>query len=69
MDFADLKAIVQPIIDDLDHRNLDELDELPNSTSEMLAKYIWDRLSSPLPLLSAVTIWESDTSRCIYRGT
>lgn len=68
MDFGDLKTLVAPIIDDLDHRNLDELDELPNSTSEMLAKFIWDRLKTALPLLSAVTVWESDTSRCIYRG-
>ncbi|MBS3821073.1 MAG: 6-carboxytetrahydropterin synthase QueD [Planctomycetes bacterium] len=68
MDFGDLKCLVAPIIDELDHRNLDELDDLPNSTSEMLAKYIWDRLLPSLSALSAVTVWESASSRCIYRG-
>jgi len=68
MDFADLKRTVQPIIDRLDHRDLGEVEGLANSTSEMLAKYIWDRVRPELPGLSAVTVWESDTSRCVYRG-
>jgi len=68
MDFGTVKKIVEPIVDSLDHRCLDEIPGLENSTSEMLAKYLWDRLAPTLPGLSAVTIWESDTSRCVYRG-
>ncbi len=68
MDFGEVKRRVEPIIDRLDHHLLDEIDGLANSTSELLAKYFWDRIKPGLPLLSAVTVWESDTSRCIYRG-
>lgn len=68
MDFAAVKKTVEPLIDSLDHRCLDEIPGLGNSTSELLAKYLWDRLAPALPGLSAVTIWESDTSRCVYRG-
>lgn len=68
MDFGDLKKIVTPLIDRLDHQNLDEIAELPISTSEMLAKYFWDEIQPKLSCLSAVTIWESDSSRCVYRG-
>jgi 6-pyruvoyltetrahydropterin/6-carboxytetrahydropterin synthase len=68
MDFADLKRTVQPVIDRLDHRDLGEVEGLTSSTSEMLAKYIWDHVRPDLPALSAVTVWESDTSRCVYRG-
>jgi 6-pyruvoyltetrahydropterin/6-carboxytetrahydropterin synthase len=68
MDFGDIKKAVQPILDDLDHRMLSDLPGLANSTSELIAAYIWDRLEGPLPLLSAVTVWESETSRCMYRG-
>jgi 6-pyruvoyltetrahydropterin/6-carboxytetrahydropterin synthase len=68
MDFGDLKAVVQPVIDSLDHRNLNELQGLENSTAEMLAKHIWDCIQPNLPLLSAVTVWESDSARCLYRG-
>jgi 6-pyruvoyltetrahydropterin/6-carboxytetrahydropterin synthase len=68
MDFADLKAIVAPVIDSLDHANLNEIPGLEISTSEMLAKYIWEKIKPSLPLLSAITVWESDTARCVYRG-
>lgn len=68
MDFGDIKAIVGPILAQLDHTCLDEIPGLENSTSELLCKYLWDRIKPSIPLLSAVTVWESDTSRCIYRG-
>ena len=27
-----------------------------------------ERIAPALPGLSAITIWETDTSRCVYRG-
>jgi 6-pyruvoyltetrahydropterin/6-carboxytetrahydropterin synthase len=69
MDFGELKAVVEPLIAALDHTNLDESTDLPCTTSELLAKYLWDRIAPRIPHLSAVTVWESDSSRCIYRGT
>ena len=68
MDFGDIKKAVQPVLDELDHRMLSDIPALTNSTSELIAKYIWERLRPALPLLSAVGVWESDTSRCVYRG-
>ena len=68
MDFADLKGAVQPTIDALDHRNLNELDGLGNPTSEVIAMWIWDRVASSLPGLTAVTVRETCTSACTYRG-
>ncbi|HUS47655.1 MAG TPA: 6-carboxytetrahydropterin synthase QueD [Phycisphaerae bacterium] len=68
MDFGQIAKAVEPIIAELDHRNLDDVPGLDNSTSEMLAKHIWDRIAPALPGLSAVAVWESDTSRVIYRG-
>ena len=68
MDFGDLKRAVEPVLDELDHRMLSEIPGLENATSEVVAKYIWNRLRPALPLLSAVTVWESHASRCIYRG-
>ena len=68
IDFGDIKKIVDPIVAELDHRNLDEIPGLGNSTSEIIAKYLWDRIQPAIPGLSAVTVWESDASRCVYRG-
>ena len=68
MDFADLKAAVQPTIDALDHRNLNDIAGLENPTSEVVAKWIWDRIVDGLPGLAAVEVHETCTSGCTYRG-
>lgn len=68
MDFADLKAAVQPTIDALDHRLLNDLDGLGNPTSENVARWIWARIADGLPGLTAVTVRETCTSACTYRG-
>ncbi|MFP4104448.1 MAG: 6-carboxytetrahydropterin synthase QueD [Phycisphaerae bacterium] len=68
IDFGEIKKLVKPILDDLDHHCLNEVEGLENSTSENIAGYLWDRLIVDLPTLSAITVWESDTSRVVYRG-
>lgn len=68
MDFAELKAAVQPTIDALDHRVLNDLDGLDNPTSEVVARWIWNRIADDLPGLAAVEVRETCTSGCIYRG-
>ena len=67
MDFHDIQKLVKPIIDELDHHLLNDIAGLENSTSEIICKYFWDRLKAALPALSALTLWESDTSRCVFR--
>lgn len=67
MDFGDLKRAFKPLLEQLDHYYLNEVPGLENPTSEVLARWIWDRLVSELPL-SAVTVRETCTSGCIYRG-
>lgn len=68
MDFAELKAAAGPVIEELDHRYLNEIGGLENPTSEVLARWLWERLKPKLPLLSAVSVRETCTSRCEYRG-
>ncbi|MHC4563442.1 MAG: 6-carboxytetrahydropterin synthase QueD [Planctomycetota bacterium] len=69
VDFGEIKRIVGDILDgELDHRNLNEIPGLENSTSERLGEYLWNRITPQLPGLSAITIWESDSSRCTVRG-
>lgn len=70
IDFGDIKAAWRDLDDALDHRYLNEIPGLENPTSELLAVWIWDRLSVALPnLLSAVTVKETCTSGTTYRGT
>jgi 6-pyruvoyltetrahydropterin/6-carboxytetrahydropterin synthase len=69
MDFGDIKAAVQPVLDCLDHHYLNEVEGLENPTSERLAHWLWGRLLPVLPALTAVTVRETCTSGATYRGT
>lgn len=68
IDFGVIKTAFKPIEEALDHRCLNEIEGLENPTSEMIAKWIWDRLAPELDLLSEVRVHETCTSCCTYRG-
>lgn len=69
IDFGEIKAAWKDLDDALDHRYLNEIPGLENPTSEVLAVWIWDRMKGSLAgMLSAVTVRETCTSACTYRG-
>jgi len=67
-DFADISCAVEPLLARLDHHYLNEVEGLENPTSEVLARWIWDRLGPALPEMSQVVVRETCTSGCVYRG-
>ncbi len=67
MDFAEIDEYAMPIIRQLDHQVLNEIDGLANPTSELLAVYVWNKLAA-LPGLLEIVVSETPSSRCIYRG-
>jgi 6-pyruvoyltetrahydropterin/6-carboxytetrahydropterin synthase len=66
VDYADIAGAWQPLHGQLDHRFLNEVPGLENSTSENLAKWIWDRLKPALPNLSEVLVRETCTAGAKY---
>lgn len=68
IDFADLKAAVEPLVKELDHYVLNDIAGLENPTSELLALWIWKRLEANVPGLFRITIEETCSSRCHYYG-
>ena len=68
MDFAEVGAAMQPILDELDHSYLNEVEGLSNPTSENIAIWIWQRLEPSLPGLASIAVYETPDSGCIYRG-
>jgi 6-pyruvoyltetrahydropterin/6-carboxytetrahydropterin synthase len=68
LDFAEIDRAAKPLVDALDHRTLNDVEGLENPTSELLAKWLWDRLAKALPGLAEVAVSESPDSRCAYRG-
>ena len=68
MDYADIKTVFQPLFDQLDHHYLNEIQDLENPTSENLARWIWDRLKTSLPLLTTIIVAETCMAKAEYRG-
>lgn len=68
IDYGEIKAACQPVIEQLDHHCLNEIPGLEIPTAEMLSRWIWQRVAPALPLLEAVIVDETCTSSCEYRG-
>jgi 6-pyruvoyltetrahydropterin/6-carboxytetrahydropterin synthase len=69
VDFGDITAVVEPLLKrELDHRTLNDVPGLENPTSEMLCGWLWGRLAPRLPGLSTITVQETCTARCTFRG-
>jgi 6-pyruvoyltetrahydropterin/6-carboxytetrahydropterin synthase len=67
MDYGDVKKILEPIIEEyLDHHHLNETLEMQSPTSEKVAKWLYRKLKPLLPMLLAVQIDETCTSRVYY---
>ena len=68
MDFSELGRAFRPLLDQLDHYYLNDIEGLENPTSENLAKWIWLRLQPNLPNLFEIEIRETCNSGCRYHG-
>jgi 6-pyruvoyltetrahydropterin/6-carboxytetrahydropterin synthase len=68
IDYGQIKTVVEPLVQQLDHYYLNEIEGLENPTSENIARWLWDRLISKLPQLSSIIVLETCTSACEYRG-
>ena len=67
-DFGDLKEAFKPLDVLLDHHVLNDVPGLDNPTSELLAKWLWDRLLVSLPELVSISVSETANSGVVYRG-
>jgi len=72
MDFRDIKAATKSVVDQMDHRHLNELppfDEI-NPTAENIAAYIYqqlaERLNDDRVSVHAVTLWETERACVSY---
>lgn len=68
IDYSDIKRAAEPLVRQLDHYCLNDIEGLENPTSEMLSRWIFDRLKPTLPQLTAIVVHETCTSTCEYRG-
>ena len=75
LDFKELKKVMKPVIDRLDHQMINDLDPFTtlNPSAENLAKYFYDQTNTGLDSTTSgrvrvkeVTIWETDTTTARY---
>jgi 6-pyruvoyltetrahydropterin/6-carboxytetrahydropterin synthase len=68
VDFADIKDAFGPYYDQLDHHYLNEIEGLENPTSEVLARWIYERLKPQLGGVCRVELFETCTAGAVYAG-
>ena len=75
LDFKDLKTVMKPTIDRLDHQMMNDIEPFKtlNPSAENLAKYFFDETNTRLKSATSgrvsvkvVTIWETDTTAATY---
>ena len=69
MDFKDLKDCVGKVIDQLDHKLINDIKGLENPTAENITLWIWKQIQPELPLLSRIELYETPTTGVIYSGS
>jgi 6-pyruvoyltetrahydropterin/6-carboxytetrahydropterin synthase len=75
LDFKDLKQVMRPVIDRLDHQMLNDLEPFTemNPSAENLARYFYDETNQQMASLTKgrvrvkdCTIYETDTTTATY---
>ena len=66
VDYHQISKVMAPLLEKIDHHVLNEVVGLENPTSELLAKWIYDKTLPLLPILKCVTIAETPATECTY---
>lgn len=67
-DHGDISRAVKPLIEQLDHACLNDIEGLENPTFENVAGWLWKRIQPICPGLREIVIHETANARCSYRG-
>lgn len=66
IDFAEISAVVKPVLQKIDHTLLNAVAGLENPTAENIAVWIYERVKKELPILQFVVVQEGMASRVVY---
>jgi 6-pyruvoyltetrahydropterin/6-carboxytetrahydropterin synthase len=68
VDYDHIDACMAPLIAQLDYACLNQIAGLENPTSELIARWIWDRLSGSLDHLTWVSVYETASCGATFDG-
>jgi 6-pyruvoyltetrahydropterin/6-carboxytetrahydropterin synthase len=66
MDYNDINLKARPFLELIDHRVLNEVPGLENPTTEILSRWLYEKLKIVLPELKSVSISETHNTDCTY---
>jgi 6-pyruvoyltetrahydropterin/6-carboxytetrahydropterin synthase len=68
IDYNEIQVLMKPILEQIDHRLLNEVPGLENPTSELLTKWLFDKARGVIPQLTRITVAETPATSCSYPG-
>lgn len=68
LDFKVLKKTVNAAVEYLDHTDINTLEEFKgiSPSSEIIAKFLFEKIKETIPNISRVSVWETPTSCASY---
>ena len=68
LNYDDIDEIVNPLLQKIDHKTLNDIKGLEKPTSENLAKWFWERIRKKIVNLESIEIIRPRIGGCIYSG-
>jgi len=69
IDFFDVERVFKPLLEQLDHHTLNDIDGLENPTAENISVWIWSHTKPLIAQLSSVKVFETPFCWAEYDGT
>ena len=68
IDFKVLKKELNEVLKMLDHKDINTLEEFHNisTSSEIISKFIYEKLKQKIPTISKVSVWETEKACASY---
>lgn len=63
-----ISQAMNPLLEQMDHAYLNDIEGLESPTIEIMAAWFWRRLEAQLPGLVEIVIYETPTARCSFKG-
>ena len=67
-DHKEISKAMKPLIDQMDHSYLNDIEGLESPTIEIMAAWFWKKLAPDLPGLAEIKIYETPTASCSFFG-
>lgn len=67
-DYAEISTVVDQIVKNLDHKNLNDLEFFKLTTAEYIAEWLFFEIKKSLPAIRRIVLWETMTTMVEFDG-